>query len=66
MAGMGRPPIKAHYKLNVRLTDEQRQRIEALVGNYGIAAFIREAVEAELTRREARPAGDSKAGSNKD
>lgn len=37
----------------VRLTEEQRQRIEALVGTYGMAKFIREAVERELERREA-------------
>ena len=29
---MGRPPLKASSKINVRLTDEQRERIEAIVG----------------------------------
>lgn len=48
---MGRPPL--HVKeTKVRLTDEQRQRIEALVGQNRMAAFIREAVENELERRE--------------
>lgn len=36
----------------VRLTDEQRERIEALVGKNRMAEFIREAVERELKRRE--------------
>lgn len=48
---MGRPPLQVK-ETKVRLTDEQRQRIAALVGTYGMAAFIREAVEAELERRE--------------
>lgn len=51
---MGRPPIKASVKMNVRLTEEQRQRIEALVGNYGISAFIRDAVDEKL-ERDAKP-----------
>lgn len=51
---MGRPPLKASVKFNVRLTDEQRQRIEAIVGNYGIAAFIREAVDEKLEREEGK------------
>jgi len=51
---MGRPPLKASSKINVRLTDEQRERIEAIVGNYGIAAFIREAVDEKLAREERR------------
>ena len=48
---MGRPPLQVK-ETKVRLTDEQRQRIAALVGTYGMASFIREAVEAELERRE--------------
>lgn len=36
----------------VRLPKDALDRIEALVGNYGRAKFIREAVEAELDRRE--------------
>ncbi|MDQ0505999.1 hypothetical protein [Xanthobacter agilis] len=51
---MGRPPL--HVKeTKVRLTDDQRARIEALVGANRMAAFIREAVEAELQRREKVP-----------
>lgn len=48
---MGRPPLNVK-ETKVRLTDEQRQRIEALVGPNRMAAFIREAVENELERRE--------------
>jgi hypothetical protein len=58
---MGRPPLNASWKINARLTDEQRRRIEAIVGNYGVAQFIREAVDNELERREA--AGTKKPGS---
>jgi predicted DNA-binding protein len=36
----------------VRLASETIDRIDALVGTYGRAKFIREAVEAELARRE--------------
>lgn len=51
---MGRPPL--HVKeTKVRLTDDQRRRIEAIVGPNRMAAFIREAIEAELRRREAVP-----------
>ena len=48
---MGRPPLNVRAT-QVRLTEETRQRIEALVGPSRMAAFIREAIEAELTRRE--------------
>ncbi|WP_144223180.1 hypothetical protein [Mesorhizobium amorphae] len=48
---MGRPPLNVK-ETKVRLTEEQRQRIEALVGPNRMAAFIREAIEAELERRE--------------
>jgi hypothetical protein len=48
---MGRPPLNVR-ETKVRLTDEQRQRIEALVGPNRMAVFIREAVDAELERRE--------------
>jgi len=48
---MGRPPLNVK-ETKVRLTDEQRHRIEALVGPNRMAAFIREAIEAELERRE--------------
>jgi predicted DNA-binding protein len=49
---MGRPPM--HVKeTKVRLTEEMRERIEALVGPNRMAAFIREAIVNELDRREA-------------
>lgn len=51
---MGRPPLNVK-ETKVRLTDEQRRRIEALVGPNRMAVFIREAVEAELVRRERKP-----------
>lgn len=51
---MGRPPLNVK-ETKVRLTDEQRQRIVALVGPNRMAIFIREAVEAELRRREKKP-----------
>lgn len=50
-ARMGRPPLNVK-ETKVRLTDEQRQRIEALEGPNRMAVFIREAVERELARRE--------------
>lgn len=36
----------------VRLNDDQPERIRDLVGEQGMAQFIREAVERELKRRE--------------
>jgi hypothetical protein len=48
---MGRPPLNVK-ETKVRLTDEQRERIRELVGEQGMAQFIREAVERELKRRE--------------
>lgn len=48
---MGRPPL--HVKeTKVRLSEDARRRIEALVGSSKMATFIREAVENELKRRE--------------
>lgn len=48
---MGRPPL--NFKdIKIRLSPETKDRIEALVGNYQIAAFIRDAIERELRRRE--------------
>lgn len=56
---MGRPPLKLK-ETKVRLSPAMRDRIKALVGNYGVAAFIREAIENELARREAdQPASKS-------
>lgn len=52
---MGRKPLSktSETKLTgIRLTDELRKRIEALVGPNRMALFIREAIEAELKRRE--------------
>lgn len=48
---MGRPSLGIKPTL-VRLSEEVRERIRALVGDSGMAAFIREAVERELKRRE--------------
>ena len=48
---MGRPPLNVK-DIKIRLSPDTRSRIEALVGNYQIAAFIREAIERELMRRE--------------
>jgi hypothetical protein len=50
-ARMGRPPLNLD-KTVIRLSAETRSRIEALVGKRAMAAFIREAVERELLRRE--------------
>lgn len=55
--GMGRPPLNVK-ETKVRLTDEMRARIEALVGPNRMAAFIREAIENELTKREAKENGN--------
>lgn len=52
---MGRPPLNKDSKTTltgIRLTDDTRERIIALVGANRMAAFIREAVENELARRE--------------
>ena len=49
---MGRPALDVSPTV-IRLTAEQRARIEAIVGKRGLAGFIREAVDRELTRREA-------------
>lgn len=48
---MGRPPMNVK-ETKVRLADETRQRIEAIVGPNRVAAFIREAVKNELFKRE--------------
>jgi predicted DNA-binding protein len=55
---MGRPPLSKKsdtVETKVRMTIETRQRIEALVGLNRMAAFIREAIERELKRRERKP-----------
>lgn len=48
---MGRKPLNMK-PIPVRLSSDALARIEALVGQYGRPAFIREAVERELERRE--------------
>lgn len=54
---MGRPPLNV-TKITVRLTEEQRRRIEVTVGPHRMAAFIREAVDEKLEREEALPSDD--------
>lgn len=48
---MGRPPL-GNKPTQVRLPEEMKARVIALVGTYGLAKFIREAVERELKRRD--------------
>lgn len=53
--GMGRPPLalkEKTVKTTLRVTQSWLDRIEAVAGEGKTAAFIREAVEAELKRRE--------------
>jgi predicted DNA-binding protein len=54
---MGRPALGGKATV-IRLTEEQRARIEKLVTNRGLAKFIREAVDKELDRREKVGSGD--------
>lgn len=49
---MGRPPLNVK-ETKVRLTEDQRARIERAAGPGRMAEFIREAIENELARREA-------------
>lgn len=48
---MGRPPLNVKPML-VRLPDGMAERIDAIAGPNHRAEFIRDAVEAELLRRE--------------
>lgn len=48
---VGRPALGG-YPTNVRLTEDLRERIRSLVGDRGMAQFIRDAIEHELERRE--------------
>ena len=48
---MGRPPL-GNKPTQIRLPEEIRERIREIVGEKGMAQFIREAVERELKRRE--------------
>ena len=47
----GRPKLGNKPTL-IRLSDETRIRLRSLIGDRGMAAFIREAVERELAPRE--------------
>lgn len=51
LAPMGRPPLGIRAT-QVRLSEETRERIREIVGDSGMAQFVREAVERELKRRE--------------
>ena len=46
---MGRPPLNLDL-VQVRLSPDVKARIDAKVGKYGRAAYIREAVEEKLAR----------------
>ncbi len=48
---IGRPPLNVK-ETKVRLTDEQRERIEALAGPNRMSIFIREAIDEKLARDE--------------
>lgn len=48
---MGRPPLNMKI-VPVRLPPDVVDKVDALVGTYGRAGFIREAVERELERRQ--------------
>lgn len=55
---MGRPPLSQKSVTQptmVRLTVDVRERIVALVGATGMAAFIREAVEEKLAASDPDP-----------
>ncbi len=55
-ARMGRPPLKekvATHATIVRLPLDVRDRIEAIAGKGRMASFIRDAIDAEIQRREA-------------
>jgi predicted DNA-binding protein len=55
---MGRPPL-GNKPTQIRLPEEVRERIREIVGEKGMAAFIREAVERELKRREKKAVNNS-------
>lgn len=50
---MGRPPL-GNESTNVRLPKALKARVIALVGTYGLAKFIRQAMEEKLERDEAK------------
>ncbi|NKM11470.1 hypothetical protein GFL85_10545 [Rhizobium laguerreae] len=47
---MGRPPLN-NKPILIRLSEDSIAKIDTLVGTYGRAKFIREAVENEIDRR---------------
>ena len=52
---MGRPPLKRNVETvvtTIRITAEMGVRIDAVAGTNKRSEFIREAIEAELDRRE--------------
>ena len=53
---MGRPPLNLKPTV-VRLSAETIARIEAIAGKGRLAAFLRQAAEAELLRRETGAGG---------
>lgn len=52
---MGRPPLGIK-PTQVRLAEEDRERIRGLVGDTGMASFIREAIAEKLRREERKKA----------
>lgn len=56
---MGRPPLKVELT-SVRLSEGAKERIAALVGTYGMAKFIRQAVDDAI--KEAEVAAKRKPG----
>lgn len=46
---MGRPPLN-HTRVHVSLPPDALERLDQLVGTYGRAKFIREAVQEKLDR----------------
>lgn len=50
---MGRPPL-GNESTNVRLPKDLKARVIARVGTYGLAKFIRQAMEEKLARDERR------------
>ena len=64
---MGRPPLKPNektVKTTLRVTQAWLDRIEAVAGEGKTAAFIRDAVEAELVRRERKPRSTEPSGAD--
>ncbi|WP_441256056.1 hypothetical protein [Tardiphaga sp. 285_C5_N1_2] len=48
---MGRPPL-GNRSTNVRISEEVKDRIRELVGDKGMAQFIRDAIDEKLAKRE--------------